>query len=225
MVAFTTKGNTGQKEMDDKSAIARNLASKVETYSLHGSSLLRSGSLKRDMRTILDFFIATEEAGVLFVMMDSKEKILSCNRAMENLTGWSGSDLSGKRLWDISMPLDGGKNQGTSNTDCAAGASMVEIERHSLTTVGSTIECENRIITRNGMKKYVIWRGSRFYDAEMGNECIAMIGFDMTAKKKGESEFYKKIKQITHAHHDATIEGLEKHENPNGLFPYTPSGL
>lgn len=181
MSAMNTNGDVSRRGKADDVSLAGYGGMKIGGQSLWSNSI-KSGLLKPDQMLMLDF-IASEEAGLLFIVMDANEKILSCNRALELLTGWTSADIRGKYLWDIFMPFDGDKRQNALSERFVHGA--------------FPFEYENYIITSNGARKYTVWRGGRLMKEESGDERVALAGFDMTERKKQETRLCKKIKQLT----------------------------
>jgi PAS domain S-box-containing protein len=184
MSTMSMNGDVNRHGKADDVALGGYGAVKIAGQSLWGDSLNR-GLLKPDQRLMLDF-IVSEKAGLLFLVMDAKEKILSCNTALELLTGWTAEDICGKYLWDIFMPFDG---------DSGHNALSGRRQRGKF-----PCEYENYIITRNGARKYTVWRGARLMEKESGDERVALAGLDITEMKKQEARLCKKINHlITHA--------------------------
>lgn len=208
MSAMSTNGDVGHHGSADDAALAGYGVGKSGSQSLWGDPVT-SGLLRPDMNLLLDF-IASEEGSLLFIVMDAKEKILSCNKALELLTGWTAADIRGKYLWDIFMPFDGDKGQNTFSDRPARGA--------------FPLEYENYIITRDGARKYTVWRGGRLIREKNGDERIALAGLDMTERKKRETLLCKKIKRLARVKSDMEklSEREKKNENNDTRVPSPP---
>ncbi len=122
----------------------------------------------RDAKEFSENLIRT--ANVIVLGLDTGGNVTLLNKAAEEITGYTFSELKGKN-WSILVPRDRFPHV------------WEEFDRLVAGTAGQTFE--NPIITKTGEERYIAWRNSR---VEVNGTFVATISFgnDITKRKQAE---------------------------------------
>jgi PAS domain S-box-containing protein len=112
-----------------------------------------------------------ETADAIVVVLDASGEIQLVNRALEEITGYTRSDLEGRSWFETLVPKERYPD--------------VWEEFRRLTSGGIPKRFENPILTKNGEERYIVWRNS---DLERQGEIVGTVsvGIDITERKRAE---------------------------------------
>jgi PAS domain S-box-containing protein len=125
-----------------------------------------------------DFISAVLQAsGALVVVLDTEARIVQCNRAAENVTGYSGTELKGKIFWDVLLPAE------------RRAASQVRFKTLFTTRQPSFFECE--WFTKSGETRRISFSNTLLLadDGEIRN--IIATGIDVTERHSAQQALLK----------------------------------
>ncbi len=139
---------------------------------------------QRDLnRAIID------TAACLVVVMNAAGRILTFNRAAEELTGRAALDVVGSPFWELSPTEKEG----------AAAKRMVETARLD----GRTLPYEGEWLDARGERRAITWASTRLLDAGGEPELVIATGIDTTQRKRAEARLI----------HDALHDSLTRLPN------------
>ncbi|HSP88066.1 MAG TPA: PAS domain S-box protein, partial [Ignavibacteriaceae bacterium] len=115
-----------------------------------------------------------ETANVLFLQLDSTGKILRVNKAAEEITGYSRSEIEGKDWGELLVPRNRFPH--------------VWEEFNRITTQGELTKIfENPIVTKSGEERHILWKNNVLWENDRLISTISF-GMDITERKKAEEK-------------------------------------
>jgi two-component system, sensor histidine kinase and response regulator len=125
-----------------------------------------------------DFISAVLQAsGALVVVLDTEARIVQCNRAAENVTGYSGTELKGKIFWDVLLPAE------------RRVASQVRFKTLFSTRQPSFFECE--WFTKSGEPRRISFSNTLLLDDKGEIRNIIATGIDVTERHRAQQDLLK----------------------------------
>jgi two-component system CheB/CheR fusion protein len=162
-----------------------------------------------------------ETARALFITTDIRLNISSINTFTEEMTQYSRNEIIGKNCLTLFFP------------DCANDSSSNFFnDLVSNTTDACTFE--EKLLTKDGIKKLISWRCSTLKDINSCNSGILLIGIDISRQSAAEQsliESENKYRELVESSQDliweCDAEGRYTYLNPagEGLFGYTISEM
>lgn len=142
----------------------------TQPYTLLFHNLQQSGvALKKER----DFVTAImDTADVLVVVANSRGRILRCNRACEDITGYRSEELRGASLWKMGI-LPGNPEQVRHAFETQ---SPERLPRH----------CEGELITKDRRHLQFAWSNAILLDPDQMAEFVITTGIDITARQISE---------------------------------------
>ncbi|MDA2929681.1 PAS domain S-box protein [Acidobacteria bacterium AH-259-O06] len=120
-----------------------------------------------------DFYSSVLNTTAAFVLVLDKEgRIILFNRACEQITGYSASEVSGKHPWDLFMPPEETR---------LAQASFEELKIDQFPN-----QREDYWLTRDGTRRLISWSDTALKDEKGSLTCVVSTGVDITERKKVE---------------------------------------
>jgi PAS domain S-box-containing protein len=117
-----------------------------------------------------------ETADAIIVGLDLDGDVLVCNKAAEEITGYTREELVGKNWFELVVPRE-----------CYPHV-WAEFER--LLAGGMTRRFENPILTKSGEERYIVWRNTELQ--KLGrNPGTVSIGIDVTEHRRAEEALYR----------------------------------
>ena len=113
-----------------------------------------------------------DTAGALIVVADQQGKIISFNRACEQLTGYSFNEVKGKYIWDLFLIPE--------------EIEPVKAVFQELQAGHFPNEHENYWLARDGSRRLLCWSNTVLFDADGSVKSIIGIGIDVTDRKRAE---------------------------------------
>jgi PAS domain S-box-containing protein len=130
---------------------------------------------QEELRRERDFSSALiDSAPVLVIVWDREGRLLRFNRECEQLTGYSASEVSGKRFWDLFIVPE--------ELERVTAA----LERVWAGDFPSTNE--NLWLTRSGERRLILWSNNALLDENGQIEYVVSAGVDITARKRVEEQ-------------------------------------
>jgi PAS domain S-box-containing protein len=128
------------------------------------------------------------------VQLDPKMRIIFCNNALLELTGWERDEILGRDWMEVFVPLDWhDRLLQDFPLDELNGAAL---ERHY----------ENPILTRDGERRFLIWNNTQLLDENNRLMGVTCIGQDITERRMAE---------------EAMIESETKYRTLVEMFPFS----
>jgi PAS domain S-box-containing protein len=125
-----------------------------------------------------DFISAVLQAsGALVVVLDTDARIVQCNRACEQVTGYSGVELQGQVLWDVFVSPEG--------REASRGRFA------SLLSTCATSAFENTWITKSGDSRRIAFSNTVLTGQDGQARNIICTGIDITGRYRAEQELLK----------------------------------
>lgn len=115
-------------------------------------------------------------ASDVIVVLDLNGRIVQFNHTAEEITGYSSHELLGQLIWDWLIPDD--QKTAVMHVFNNLRAGNTEITR----------QYENEWLTREGRRRLFQWHNSLLYDDNGEITHIVAMGYDITEKRKVESE-------------------------------------
>ncbi len=113
-----------------------------------------------------------DTVGALVMVLDPDGRIVRFNRACERISGYSSSEATGKRAWDLFTPPE----------ETAAFQAVFDYLRAG----EPPSHFERRWVTRNGDERLISWSSTVLTAARGAIEHIIMTGIDVTESKRLE---------------------------------------
>jgi len=120
-----------------------------------------------------------EVVGALVVVLDREGRITLFNRACEELTGYKGSEVRGKSLFELLIPED--EREGVRRV-------FSNLQEASLPS-----EYENHWVTKSGERRLISWRNTFIADEEGKVTYIIGTGIDVTDQRKNEKAIEREL--------------------------------
>ncbi len=138
---------------------------------------LAEEALKRE-RNFVSAILDTE--GALVVVLDTEGRIVRFNRACEQVTGYTFSEVMGKHFWDIFLISE-------------------EIERvravfEELRSGHFPNKAENYWVTKDGSHRLIAWSNTALLDNEGSVEFIIGTGIDITEQRQAEESIVARLR-------------------------------
>ena len=111
-----------------------------------------------------------DTAGALILILNAQGRILRFNRICEQVTGYSFSEVRGKRVWDLFPPPEEIKQVKAHFESLGQGKLLDEYESHW--------------ITRNGERRIIAWSNTVLQNNSDQVEFIISTGTDITERKQ-----------------------------------------
>jgi PAS domain S-box-containing protein len=124
-------------------------------------------------------FISTilDTVGALVVVLDPQGKILRINRACEQVSGYSFSEIKDRLFWEMVLPVEEGE--------------PTETLAAKLQTDPFPNKLESYWLTKAGEQRWVTWTNMAVYDEEGSIEYIVCSGVDISSRKQVEEVLAK----------------------------------
>jgi PAS domain S-box-containing protein len=128
-------------------------------------------------------FVSTilDTAGALVVVFDPKGRIIRFNRACIQTTGYTFSEVRGKRIWDILL----------------ISTEVIRVRAHFDKILAGDFpsSAENFWVTKEGEKRLIAWSNTALLDPSGNVEYVIGTGIDITERKEAEEKLklYKEI--------------------------------
>src|SRR5258708_16980527 len=149
-----------------------------EPWFIHGvgfdiTDLKQTEEALQKERNVVSAILDT--VGALVMVLDPEGRILRFNRACEQTTGYSLSEVQGKFIWDLFLaPEEGAKLKGILN----------RIRADQLPR-----EYESSWFSRNGTQRTISWSTTLLPGATNSASHIIASGIDITKRKRAEAKF------------------------------------
>ena len=136
-------------------------------------SMYRAEQDRRNLRSERDFASAVvEHSAALVVILDTTGRVIRFNASCERVSGYSLSDIKGKKPWDVlSNPEDRGGERNA-------------FER--LITERGSNGYEGTWTAKDGSRHEITWSNSVLLDSEGAIEHVVCTGLDVTARNRAE---------------------------------------
>ena len=135
-------------------------------------------TIRAELAKERDFIDAVLQAsGALVVVFDREARIVQCNRACEQVTGYSSAELQGRIFWEVFVP------QERRHRTCDRFAALL------VNRVPSSFE--NEWIAKSGERRRISFSNTVLIGAEGEVQNIISTGIDITASYEAEQERLK----------------------------------
>lgn len=115
-----------------------------------------------------------EATGLLIVGLDADGRIVHFNRAMEELSGYSAREVTGKHFWDFAIPGDL-REANLGHLESFRRGKLVDV-------------LEQHILTRDGGKRLISWRAAVLEEGKGPHGIILAVGMDITERRMVEEK-------------------------------------
>ncbi len=133
-----------------------------------------NGDLSRER----DFITGVLQAcGALVMVLDAEGRIVFCNRALEQVTGYSSADLKGKMYFEI-LVSPGGREQSRKRFECAISAR-------------AATAFENEWLTKSGEPRRISFSNVPLLNEAGEAQYYIATGIDITERYRAEQELVK----------------------------------
>ena len=119
-------------------------------------------------------FAVLDTIGSVVVVLNRSGKIVSFNQTAQNISGYSGKEALGRRVWDFLLADD--QREG------------VEDVFTRLTAGDFPSKYENDWVTRDGGSRRIAWSNSALLDDEGRVEYVIATGIDITEQRQAERD-------------------------------------
>jgi len=149
-----------------------------EPWFIHGvgfdiTDLKSTEQALQEERNVVSAILDT--VGALVVVLDPEGRIIRFNRACEQVTGYSFSEVKGKLIWDLfQIPEEGERFQKT----------FEETRTHMRPQ-----EYENSWVSRDGHQRMIAWSTTVLEGTSEGGACVIASGIDITRRRRAEATF------------------------------------
>lgn len=142
-------------------------------------SPIASESISVDTKWEQDLTAAVlDAAGTLIVVLDLEGRIVSFNRSFEQATGYTLSEMRGRRFWEILSVGD-----------------EVEQIKAAFASAAVPSQLRSRSVFGDGRQRLIDWRNTVVNDAR-GTEFVVAVGVDNTEHYQAEEELRRSIKEL-----------------------------
>lgn len=124
-----------------------------------------------------------DTVGALIIVMDAKGQIVRFNRACEELTGYSFSEVYGRPFWDFLIPPDQVDSVRSVFCKLAAGS----FPNHH----------ENDWLHRSGARRWIAWSNTCIVDDNGEVQYVIGTGIDMTERRQTERALAAEKERLT----------------------------
>ncbi len=143
-----------------------------EPWFIHGvgfdiTDLKRTEEALQEERNVVSAILHT--VGALVVVLDQEGRIIRCNRAYEQTTGYSLAEVTGQKIWDRFMVPE-------------------EVDRfqsvfHQLCTDQMASDYEGYLVKRDGSRRWIAWSSTVLPGNDATPAYIIATGIDITERK------------------------------------------
>lgn len=120
---------------------------------------------------------AIDVAGALVVMLDREGRIQRFNRACEQLSGYTFSEVEGKYPWDMLLPPE--------DADTIRSESFEALTQNPQAMSG---RYTNLWVSKNGARHLIEWSNTLMLNADGELEFMVSVGIDVTERLRNEHE-------------------------------------
>jgi len=131
------------------------------------------------------FKTALDKVRLYALTYEPEGTILFCNQYFIEKTGWSHAEIIGRNWFELGASED-------QEAHIDAAAFKTAIQDHTLPP-----HYENRIYTKSGETRYVLWNNLMLYDDQQQVHSITTIGADITDQKMAEKQFREELNEKT----------------------------
>jgi PAS domain S-box-containing protein len=143
-----------------------------EPWFIHGvgfdiTDLKRTEEALQEERNVVSAILHT--VGALVVVLDPEGRIIRCNRACEQTTGYSLAEVSGQKIWDLFMVPE-------------------EVDRfksafQQLCSDQLASDYEGYLVKRDGTRRWIAWSSTVLPSTDAAPAYIIATGIDITERK------------------------------------------
>ena len=143
-----------------------------EPWFIHGvgfdiTDLKRTEEALQEERNVVSAILHT--VGALVVVLDPEGRIIRCNRACEQTSGYSLAEVSGQRIWDLFMVPE-------------------EVDRfksvfQQLCSDQLASDYEGYLVKRDGARRWIAWSSTVLPGSDAAPAYIIATGIDITERK------------------------------------------
>ena len=164
--------NTGELLTNGKQASTCDQAAETE-----------ESRMRAELAKERDFIAAVLEAsGAMVMIFDTEGRVVRCNRACEQVTGYSSHELTGKVFWDVFIG------------DSRKAISRGRLE--ALVTTKAPSAFESEWMTKSGQRRRISFSNTVLIGEEGRVEYVVATGIDITARYQAEMELLKSETQF-----------------------------
>jgi phosphoserine phosphatase RsbU/P len=136
-----------------------------------------------------------ETLNVIILKADQEFKVTFLNQFGQDFFGYTEAEILGKSIIGTLTPA-------TEST----GRDLEKMIRQNVAHPEQLIDSENENITRNGDRKWVVWRNTPVFDDQGNLVEIMSSGYDVTERKKAEVKIRRQQQKLEAAQQQMTIE-------------------
>jgi PAS domain S-box-containing protein len=130
---------------------------------------------EQQLREQRDFTAAVlDTAGALVVVLDREARIVTFNRACEEITGWRAEEVVGQTIWDRFILLEE-RDQ------------VMDVWRR-LISGEFPIHWENHWLTKDGGRRLIAWADTCLTDANGDVQYVIATGIDVTEERRAQAQ-------------------------------------
>jgi len=117
--------------------------------------------------------VVVSESNAVVMVLDAQGRIMRCNRACEQITGYNVNEVKGKSVWDVFVPPE--------ETEQARGVFQTLLAGHFAS------DYENTWVARDGSRHRIAWSNMAVLDAQGKLEYVVASGIDVTERRQTEA--------------------------------------
>ena len=143
-----------------------------EPWFIHGvgfdiTDLKRTEEALQEERNVVSAILHT--VGALVVVLDPEGRIIRCNRACEQTSGYSLAEVSGRKIWDLFMvPEDVDRFRSVFQQLCSDQVSS---------------DYEGYLVKRDGTRRWIAWSSTVLPGNDAAPAYVIATGIDITERK------------------------------------------
>ncbi len=131
------------------------------------------------------FKTAFDKMRLYALTFDPEGTILFCNQYFIEKTGWTHAEILGSKWYELSVPEDQEEHP------------EVEAFKAAIQSKSPLSHYENRIYTKSGESRYVLWNNLILYDDQQQVHSITTIGADLSDQKMAEKRLREELNEKT----------------------------
>lgn len=136
-----------------------------------------------------------ETAGALVVVLDSQGRIVRFNRACEQITHYSFSEVNGHYIWDLLLN--------------AVSAEQAKVKFEFLQVGHFPQQYEGNWVTKDGQVRLIAWSDTALLDEQGCVEYVIKTGIDITERKQAEEELTATEQRLSLLFHQTSLAVME----------------
>ncbi len=136
-----------------------------------------------------------ETAGALVVVLDPQGQIVRFNRACEQITHYSFSEVNGCYIWDLFLNAD--------------STEQAKAKFESFQAGNFPQQYEGSWITKEGQIRFISWSDTALLDEQGSVEYIVKTGIDITERKQAEEELIASEQRLSLLFHQTSLAVME----------------